>query len=199
MKEENTFELSTKQILGICLIALCVIALLVGCLKYEDKKVEKEINQIKKEIELTLKSEDYHLDDPDTPYHYIVNYKVNKDSRLLKDDIIYTYEIIKVRSKDEAFQEILFLNQAYKKISNKEIYGYVSYENAKELEGVNVVGKGLSEEDIQRKHPNAVVIGKNISKTGKWIVKSENKLNYDVVEELYDSFYNSEPFAKEED
>lgn len=182
-------ELSPKASTILTLIALVVLIPLSSALTHFFEELEREsveeIEQVKREVKLTLKSEEYSLNDPETPYHYIVQYEIKENSSLVSGEDIYVYEFKYASNKKNGLKTIASDKHTYKKLQVQGKEFYASSDKMPQIKDIKVVGEGLTYKDIREKHPVSIIFGKNLPNDGNFVIRNEEKIPYDIIEEVY--------------
>lgn len=206
-EEEPVPNAKQKKIFEIVFVAFFILILIgfisfaVWVISSSQKEENARINAIQESVQLSLTDEIYDLNDSDTPFHYILSYKLNNENKLFEEDMVYTYEFESLVPRNDLFaaMDTYFVKTFYKKVTIEGKTAYIPADKVEGLDRLSIVGTGLTKEDILKKHPNAFIIGEEFPKQGEWLIKGLDSIgeDYDLPEVVEDAIYDSFPFPTE--
>ncbi|MCA1066103.1 hypothetical protein QTG56_25560 (plasmid) [Rossellomorea sp. AcN35-11] len=184
--EKKTGELSPKTKKNLWFVVVLCISSLVYFISYSNKEYYERVELLKQEWTFNLIDTQYNMNNMEEPYQYIVEYEIKRNDELFSSDYVYVFDVVGMVKKrvgriDPVEIELkkyrVFLN------GNEKVYSPEILKE-KEVEGVTIVGEGMSKEALIEANPNSMIIGQSFGEKGTWIVKSRKKVEYDFADAI---------------
>lgn len=171
-------------LLGTAAILVASAAIAFPLLQSNEEQV-KELDKetlLKESIQLVYDGEFQDSDDKETPFHYLLFYKIEDKHDLFDENMVYSYTLDNFTSQ--------FVTNTYRKVDvdGEEVYVLLPEEDGEE---VVTDQEGISKEEVLKENPSSIIIGEGFPTKGELILKESEPISedLDILENLNYAIY----------